>query len=62
MNKNESNANKRWAKAEAARLEKNARQKTAAKLFASKLEKTEDGMQSKASDPGISPEPTDQKP
>jgi hypothetical protein len=62
MNKHESNANKHWANAEVARIEKLTQQNTPTRIIALKLERTENAVRSKASDEGISLKPTNQSP
>ena len=62
MHRSESNANKRWANAEAARLEKRTQQNAHAKVIAPKPEGAEDAIQAKESDEGIALKPASQSP
>jgi hypothetical protein len=62
MHRSESNANKRWANAEAARLEKRMQQNASKRVIAPKPEVAEDVIQSKESDEGTVLKATDQSP
>ncbi len=62
MHRSESNANKRWANAEAARLEKRTQQNASKRVIAPKPVKTEDAIQAKGSDEGTALKATDKSP